>query len=178
MNRTLAVLIAVAAAACRGSSSPSPTAPTGPPTGGSSASCAAAGLPGVNASGTMTAQVNGVSWTAVCIGVVTGLQNAIGVGATDAVSGTTSQVISFGSSRAVGTYNINSQSGLNANFTTVISGRPAVWTAAVTTGSGTLIVTSSTGNSIAGTFSFTMLPQELSVATGTKVVNGSFNITF
>jgi hypothetical protein len=52
------------------------------------------------------------------------------------------------------------------------------WAATLAQGSGTLVFTTVTNNSAAGTFTFVMLPVPGGPATGTKTVTGSFNLAF
>jgi hypothetical protein len=177
------IALAVFVAACGGSStSPSNSNNSGGlGSGGNALPCTiqSAGGVGTLATGTITATINGASWRGDCIAVNTVNAGIIGIGASDLATGANYQTLGFASTRAVGTYTINILSPLNALLLTTINGTAASWTAALTTGSGTLTIATSTNNSIAGTFSFVLQPQTGTPASGTKTIaNGTFNLTF
>ena len=169
-------------AACGDSpTSPSSGGPSGSggSGGGSALSCPATLGAATRAQGTMTASIGGVPWIADCIGVSTAVAGVIGLAGSDLATGLSFQTLGFGTVRAVGTYTINELSGLNAILSTAFSGSAAIWTASLGIGTGTVIITSLTNNSIAGTFVFTLVPQAGTPASGTKVIaNGAFNLTF
>ena len=151
---------------------------------GSGASCAGALVnnpTGRLATGTMTAQIDGTSWTAVCITVNLGAPGIIGLGGSDNLTNPTTFGFGFAGSNRVGTYPVDRALGINA----LLTAGTAVWQAAtVTNGSGTLTFTTSTPSNVAGTFSFTLVPTTVvpikgNTARGTKVVTkGAFNISF
>ena len=185
-HAALAIAASVTLAAC--SSSPSnpstgsnSSGTTGSGTSSSSgATCAAASVGSAYnkiATGTMSAQINGVSWTAVCVAVNTATQGIISLAGIDTVTNpSAAQVLGFASTNGVGTYQIGPTSPLNALL--VAGGGGALWQAVLSNGSGTLTLTTSTSNSLAGNFSFTLVPGPGS-ATGNKVVtNGAVNVTF
>jgi hypothetical protein len=133
------------------------------------------------AKGTMTADIDGTTWTAVCIAVNVGAPGLIGLGGSDNLANPTTFGFGFGPTNRVGTYPVDKTLGINALLTIGTADWQA---AAVTNGSGTLTFTTSTRSSAAGTFSFTLRPTTIvpmkgNTATGTRVVtNGAFNITF
>jgi hypothetical protein len=129
---------------------------------------------GTRAQGTMTASINGVAWTGDCVALLANTTNIISIAGADLATGVTFQTIGFGGNKVVGTQTITAVSPLNASLTQGSNG----WHASLAQGSGTLVLTTLTNNSVAGTFTFTMLPVPGNPATGTKVVTGSFNLTF
>lgn len=168
-------------AACSGS-------PTNPSNGGSGGSGSGGGGggsqtltcpqylgPAIRAQGTMTASINGVAWTADCIAVLANTPTFLSIGAADLATGITFQTVSFVTgNRAAGTQTVAPLSTLGGRLVQGLNG----WFAQSTQGSGTLVFTSVTNNSAAGTFSFVMPPASETPATGTKTVTGSFNLTF
>jgi len=183
----LAIAASVTLAACSSSpSNPSTGSNSSATTGssgtssGSGATCTATAVGSAYnkiGTGTMSAQINGVSWTAVCIAVNTATQGIVSLAGIDTTTNpSAAQVLGFGSTNGVGTYQIGPTSPLTALL--LAGGGGALWQAVLSNGSGTLTLTTSTSNSLAGTFSFTLVPGPGS-ATGNKVVtNGAVNISF
>jgi len=123
-------------------------------------------------SSTMTAQINGVAWTASSV-VVTYSNGILAVTGTDNVTTLGIGVAATSPSTVT--------SGLTANLT--IAGQPGSWQAAVMNGSGSVtiatIVTSGAARSASGTFMFNLVPTAGSGSAGTKTIsNGAFNVTF
>jgi hypothetical protein len=124
----------------------------------------------------MSADINGVRWTADCFGVV--LTSAtIAISAVD-LNGT-AQILGLGTTRAIGTGTVGLPSATTGHLGFVKAGDIRSWGAQLNTGSGTVQITALTNSSVAGTFNFVMEPFSGSGATGTKTVtNGTFNLTF
>jgi hypothetical protein len=170
----LTVITLVTAAACSGPTSPS-----------SHTQCAGGVTVSVG-SGTMTAQVNGTPWTASnCIhfdsylginGLTGDYQVPVATGS--AIGDTSLNISGF---TGVGTYQIGPTSNLFAHWFAITSSGDPLWAANGNDGSGTLTLTTFTPSAMAGTFSFTLVPdstQTSNPATGTVVItNGAFNIS-
>jgi len=182
---SVAAIFCLALAGCDSSNNPSnPTddinsgggsgGGSGSSTGCSQATVGPSG--GRVAQGTMTAQIDAVTWTAKCIVVNTTVAGIIAVAGTDNPSNAANaQILSFGSQAASGTYRIDASSSLNASLN--VNG--ALWTAGLTTGSGTLALANSTSTTLTGTFQFGLAPLAGTTAAGTRVINnGVINITF
>jgi Family of unknown function (DUF6252) len=123
-------------------------------------------------SNAMSAQINGVQWTASSIVAsysngtlsITGSDNLTTLGIGVAATGPGSVT-----------------SGTTANLAT--TNQPGTWQAGPNGGSGTVtittLITTFNPRSAAGAFSFTLVPTPGSGATGTKTVaNGTFNVSF
>jgi hypothetical protein len=153
------------------SPTPVPT-PTPTPSPGIVPSCAG----GSGATGTMSAQINGVSWVAACIATSRNGNASVSFGASDnATNATNAQTIAMAAPAAPGTYPINSAAVNGTNGLLLIGAQ--LWTANVIGGSGTVTINTLTAAAVSGTFSFSLVPQ--APATGTKTItNGVFNITF
>jgi hypothetical protein len=122
----------------------------------------------------MAGTINNVAWTADCFAVDVTNANVIGIAGADLATGAGFQTFGFAGTRTVGTQTITALSPLNA----LLQQGSNAWSASLVQGSGTLVITSLTNNSAAGTFTFTLLPVSGTPATGTKTVTGSFNLTF
>jgi len=170
------------AAAC----SNSPTAPNSTSGGsqsgsGGSVPCTAGNLgSGVAlAQGTMSAQIDGVAWTADCIGAALkqSTQSLQIVGA-DYKSAKT-HVLGIEVKTGVRTTNIGGVTPLVVALSDAWVGDAKTWTAGIGQGSGSLTMTAETDNSATGTFTFTMQPITVSGASSpATITNGVFNITF
>lgn len=122
----------------------------------------------------MSARIDGAQWTATAVTTVSNANNILSVGAANA----TSTVAFAVQNPSVGTFPINGQSFHNAQVTLIPSGSTAAWVASAAGGTGTIIITTLTSTTVAGSFSFTAVPTS-SPATGNKVVtDGLFNLTF
>lgn len=186
--RWLLVGLAVSwAVACGGSSNKSPTGPDstgGNQTSGNSVKCTAVNLGSgiVIAQGTMTAQIDGATWTADCIGA--GIKQATAKKQTLQVVGADykndkPRVLGVTMETGVGTSTVGVLSPLVAALADAWVGDAKTWTAAIGQGSGSLTLTAQTSNSATGTFTFTMQPVAISGASApANVTNGSFNVTF
>lgn len=129
-------------------------------------------IPNGPQNGTMTATVDGNSWSAIQI-------SAINNNGVVAISGSDASLLAAGFgfvSTGPGTYTIGPTSTANAN---VIDNLATSWSANGTQGSGTITMTTLTAASASGTFSYTA---PLTTGTGTPatrvVTNGVFNINF
>lgn len=126
-----------------------------------------------NGTGTVTATVDGVSWSAVVAQAVNN-SGIIGIGASDTSAQTT---IGIGwLNTGANSYTIGPGSTANG---TVVSAGGSGWHASGDVGSGTLNVTTLTATRVAGTFSFSAVRY-----TGTEdpvtiqVTNGAFDVNF
>jgi hypothetical protein len=165
----LALTMLLVTAAC-GSSGGTATGPT-PAT--PVASC-----PGGNgATGSISAQINGVSWVAVCVKSATFFNGIVSFAGSDNVADVANaQVIGIATQASgPGTFPISLANGANGQLTI---GGTQVWEAnAVLGGSGTITITILTATGTSGTFSFNLIA--VPPATGTKTItNGVFNLTF
>lgn len=122
--------------------------------------------------GTMTATVDGDSWTAVQIAAV----NNSGV---VAISGSNTALLAVGFAfigDTIGTYPIGPSSSTSAN---VIDNLSTTWSANGFQGSGTVTVSSLSATGASGTFSYSAPLTSGSGTPATRVVtNGTFNVTF
>jgi hypothetical protein len=135
---------------------------------------------GPSGSGTLTARVDGSTWTATS-GILALRANNV-ISFTGSVGATSHIAIAFPDA-GTGTYSVPTAVGLNFNYGVFSTGH--VWQALALgaqlggVGSGSVTVTTLNSERVAGTFEFTAPPAQSSGATGTKVVtNGSFNIKF
>lgn len=126
-------------------------------------------LPG----GSMSARIDGDAWTANAILTVAYTGGILAFAGSDV----TATTIGLGFiPTGPGTYTIGASQPTNANLSFGSSGS---WSASSATGQGSVILTSFTANSAAGTFSFTAEPVSTTGATGTKVVTeGVFDVVF
>jgi hypothetical protein len=134
--------------------------------------------PGGNgATGSISAQINGVSWVAACIKAATFFNGIVSlVGSDNLASVANAQVIGIATQASgPGTFPISLANGANGQLTI---GGTRVWEAnAVLGGSGTITLTVLTATGTSGTFSFNLIA--LPPAAGTKTItDGVFNITF
>lgn len=134
---------------------------------------------GPGAEGTMTARVNGASWSANSGVLALRINNFISI--TGSVGSTSNITIAFPDEGA-GTYSIPGAVGMNMNYS--LFGPNHLWQAlglgpSDGLGSGSLTVTTLTAERVAGTFQFTAPAAQSSGATGQAVVTeGAFNIRF
>ena len=156
-----------AAAACGGGNpaSSSPAAPSSSPPAG----------PGPTSHGSMSATIDGVRWdaTIIQVGAASTIFSVAGMDKPTAPFG----ALSFGVPAKVGTYPFGSTTGTqDAGFQ---DGAGKIWQASFIRGSGSVTLSTLTGNYASGTFTIDLAPVAGSAATGTKVVrNGTFNVTF
>jgi hypothetical protein len=134
--------------------------------------------PGGNgATGSISAQINGVSWVAVCVKAATFFNGIVSFVGSDSVTNFASaQVIAVATQASgPGTFPISLSDGANGLLTI---GGTQIWKAdAVLGGSGTITLTTLTATGTSGAFSFNLLA--VPPATGTKTItHGAFNITF
>ena len=133
--------------------------------------------PNGQASGDMTAKIDGASFTSVTtLAQRTASGNA---GTIISLSGANSSATGLGVAfldAGVGSYPIG---GLTPTNATVLEAGGKVWTAGVTGGSGTLTVTALDATHVAGTFSYSAVASANTGATGTKAVTeGVFDVRF
>jgi len=151
---------------------------------------------GTASTGSTTAQIDGISWTAVCVPPAgNGVQfGYIDVSAQDANRHLTFRVHAGGPRDllgtvplTVGTYQIGGQPSiyggdsyaLIAICSSAASQVCPAWTAQPQLGSGTVTITTLTDRSITGTFSFTLVALSGTGATGSvAITNGNFSVTF
>ena len=110
----VAVIVSVVASACETS-----TKTTGPGDGSNGRTCSAStlGVNGTVATGTFTAQIDGVSWKSAC--TIVSLQgNALIVGGVDSLTASNAQFFAIESIGIIGTYTVGGASALNAALTT------------------------------------------------------------
>jgi hypothetical protein len=203
---TLTLILAALVAGCGGSSSPA--APSGGTAagsttggGGSSISCTVAGPLG-SAKGVINATINGVTFFGgVPIGqsIYTPIaaQPALGLPAQDFIvfGGTcgdlTSLVITARATSGTTTIGVDANGNplrdpqtqqplvhsatLQLRANGVAAG---TWNTSLLGGSGTITLASIATSAASGSFSFTMLPQTSTGASGNRTVTGQFNITF
>jgi hypothetical protein len=133
--------------------------------------CSGSGTTSPTSNQTMTALIDGATWTAV---TVTALRSSdlISITGSDASTPTRTIALSLVGS-SIGTYTTSTGSS-NA----VLSISPSQWTANVLGGSGTITLTDLTTTGATGTFSFTAVPGN-AATTGTEAVtSGAFTVTF
>lgn len=135
---------------------------------------------GPSGSGTLTARVDGSTWTATSGILALRVNNFVSF--TGSVGANTSITIAF-PDEGPGTYSIPAAVGLNFNYGVFSNGH--LWQALAMgtqlggVGSGSVTVTTLNSERVAGTFEFTAPAAQSSGATGTRVVtNGAFNIRF
>jgi hypothetical protein len=129
--------------------------------------------PQLNLDGSMSARIDGSSWSATSALAVAYSGGILAFAGSDATSTTIGiGVIPDGP----GTYPIGTNQPTNANLT---FGAGKSWGAASTSGSGSVTITAIDANSATGTFEFTAEPVATTGATGTHVVtSGAFSVKF
>ena len=124
--------------------------------------------------GDLSATIDGDDWTADLAAVATRTNNVIGIGAGDS-HGDRSIGIGF-IDAGTGTYAISATNATNA---LLIEGQKSWAASAGVGGSGSLVITTLTATRVAGTFSFNVVPNANSGATGNRTItNGEFDIEF
>jgi Big-like domain-containing protein len=128
---------------------------------------------------TLTATIDGVAFTGLGVSVdhtTAGGTNILSIGGASGFTGNYI-LLAIGFPAAPGTYAIGTSSPANAAVQ--IPNQGSLWQAVLNSGSGTITVTSVTGNSATGTFSLVLAPLPGTKATGNKIVtNGVFNVKF
>ena len=125
-----------------------------------------------NDDGSLSARIDGSTFTAFTVSAVYSGGILAIAGARVTPAGTISFAFPVSGPTPV---SIGTSSALNAVYTTGSQS----WAAFSSTGSGSVTITSLTASRAVGTFSFTMLPNAQSGASGTKTVtNGAFDVTF
>ncbi|HMC64323.1 MAG TPA: DUF6252 family protein [Gemmataceae bacterium] len=170
MKRTLVLVVMILiTTACGGGSGSSPTEPSN--SGNGSGSGGSGG--GSSPTGTMSARIDGVQWTAASA------QGTINNGVVSIVGITAGQVFSIGVTvnRGPATYT----AGIIDPFNVVVSNLTigsSGWDAGPVSGSGSVTIATLTSTTASGTFSLTLAPTPGTGATGNKVTtNGTFNVT-
>lgn len=172
---SVGLIMLLFAVAC-GSSSPSTTSPTPTPTPTPTPGSVVPACGGSSSTGSMSAQINGLSWVAACIAVSRNLNSSVSVAASDnASNATNAQTISVAAPATPGTYLINSATVNGTNGLLLIGAQ--LWTANVIGGSGTVTISTLTATAVSGTFSLSLVPQAPAIGVKT-ITNGVFNITF
>ncbi len=161
-----ALLVAVPTAGCGGGSSPS--APSNPNTNPGNTN------PGPG--GTFSGTIDGTAWSASA-GVSAQLTNNIlSIGGSD---NRTLFAFAVTINRGTGTYQTGVIDPQNVVTSTLsVSGSPGAWASSATSGRGSVTVASFTSTTAAGTFALTLDAVPGTGATGTKTVNGTFNVTY
>ncbi len=168
--RVLVVALVLSAAACGSATDPTDSGGTS----NSNGTCGTTSTP----NSTLTATIDGVQWRPVSVVARRGsaqTQPYLQVDTLDANCNLFGFVAApFTGPLMVGTLQTSS-SASNANYITV--GGSPTWTAALSRGSGTIVVTnfSLTNNTGAGTFNFVLVGANNSTKT---VTNGTFSVTF
>lgn len=164
MKQTALVLLLVLTAACGGSSN-SVTSPTTTSTGTTVTPL----------HGSMTATIDGVSWTATAITTASYVNGIVSIGGADSASPT--RAIGLGLiASGPGTYQIGTLPSAANGVLTLSNGQ--TWTSNVIGGTGSITVTTLNSTTAVGTFTFTAVPSS-GGATGNKsITSGVFNITF
>ncbi len=159
LRSVLAVAAAFAVLACGSDSSNS----TEPPPGGGALN------------GSMSAKVNGESWTAT-MSVQAGYAN--GILAFAGVDGNNATLAIALAPAGPGSYAISGASGTNASYT-LTGGQGLVWQAVSVVGSGSVEIDTLTATRATGTFHFELPAVASSGATGTKsITEGKFDVKF
>ena len=157
--KTLVVIATLTAFGCGGDDDP-----TGLPSGGAT-------------NGTLTAQINGTSWSATGTITVNRQANSIGLaGSGFAGSNAYSLVMSINNATGPGTHNLSLAAGGDGS-SLIVGSTTTGYGTAFTGGSGTITITSLTANRVTGTFSG-VLPPSSGSAAGLTITNGSFDVTF
>lgn len=160
--KMLAVMATLVAIGCGGGNDDNGN-PTGPPGGGAT-------------NGSLTAQINGTSWSAVGTITVSRQTNFILItGAIYAGSNTSSLVVGIANATGPGSHNLSLLAGDGSSL--VVATTTTGYGTAFTGGSGTITITSLTANRIVGTFSG-ILPTSSGSATSLTITNGAFDVTF
>ena len=120
--------------------------------------------------GSMTALVDGVSFTAIATQAVR-QSGGVVLGGSDAAGNTIG--IGF-MDMGIGPYEILDPDLTNASYT---SGGTA-WTANASQGSGTIVITALTDTNVAGTFTLTLVGTGGPVSAERQITSGAFNIEF
>jgi hypothetical protein len=125
--------------------------------------------PGPLSNGSFSALINGASFDATSAAVVTA-SGLVSIGGGNA----SGQTIGFAWLDAgTGTYPIGGATIATHTF------RGNTWSASSAQGSGSITVTTTTANRVAGTFSFMLQADAASGATGTRnITQGRFDLTF
>jgi hypothetical protein len=126
------------------------------------------------ANGSMSARIDGSSWTST-LAVSAGSSG--GIIAISGTNGSTTIAMAFGIANGPATFQIGPAGAISNALLMESNGRS--WHALSTVGNGTVTLTSISATGAAGTFAFTAPAVASSGATGSKVVtNGSFDVRF
>ncbi len=125
--------------------------------------------------GTMSARIDGSSWSATIAIFATYNNGILAIAGGDAVSGGTRTIGIGAQVTAPGTFPIGGTNPANGLVTIGTS----TWQAAAGIGSGSITITAISATGARGTFQFNALPVANTPATGTRAVTeGSFDVTF
>ena len=126
--------------------------------------------------GSLTAKIDGSSWSAATI-AVTYASGILAIAGTDAGGRTVG--FGLGPVSAPGTFPSGPTSPTNASLQIITGSTAQAWQAAQTLGSGTVTVTAISATHAAGTFQFVVVPVAGTGATGNKAITqGAFDVTF
>ena len=162
-NMMVEVMATLAAFGCGGGDDDDGN-PTGPPSGGAT-------------NGSLTATVNGTSFSATGTISVTRQTNFIGLGAA-LINGSTiySLVVGIGNATGPGSHNLSLTAGGDGS-SLIIGTTTTGYGTAFNGGSGTITITTLTTNRVTGPFSGVLVPSSGTAASLT-ITNGSFDVTF
>jgi hypothetical protein len=128
---------------------------------------------GPSGNGTISASIDGASWTGATTVQASYIASVFVVGGLD---GQARQiVITIPDVAAAGTFSLNSGQAAFA----VVSFGAQIWSTTLTGGTGSVTISTWSGSHAVGTFSFTAPPNTGSGATGTKVItSGTFDVRY
>lgn len=130
----------------------------------------------------MEASVAGAQWTANPLAITAARNGTIlSIAGSDIKAGTTTQInINLPNVTGPGTFQLNPNFAGQLALLTVTTGTtPAVWTTALSPGTGSISITTLNAERVTGTFSFTAQASAGTAATGQRAVSsGTFNIAF
>jgi hypothetical protein len=130
----------------------------------------------------MQATVAGVQWTGNPLAITAARSGTVlAIAGSDIKAGTTTQInINLPNVTGTGTYQLNPNFAGQIALLTVTTGTtPAVWTTALSPGTGSISITTLDSDRVAGNFSFTAQAGAGTAATGQRAVtSGTFDIAF
>jgi hypothetical protein len=128
---------------------------------------------GPNGNGTISATIDGASWTASAEVQATYIAYVLAIGGLDSQARTI--VISIPDVMTTGTFTL----GAGQPAAAVVTFGAQIWNTALTGGTGSVTLSTLSGSHAIGSFSFTAPPNAGSGATGTKVItSGTFDVRY